>query len=201
MSAIPIRMNFVTGTDKREKRHVRGFRSLLASHRNIKVPEYRLRCNPSPEKVRPFYSPYLIYIYNGKFISVSIPFTFSLINRERRISCVCNRWRSRQSRGFFFCDFIQWKSKENEWYSWNFLEILCLPLLAENEGYSFNRVQEFIILEIFFSRDDRTRLKFPSFRSIFHSFRIQDRNLFPDLGISRLIYADNLMENSCSIIY
>lgn len=63
MSAIPIRMNFVTGTDKREKRHVRGFRSLLASHRNIKVPEYRLRCNPSPEKVRPFYSPYLIYIY------------------------------------------------------------------------------------------------------------------------------------------
>lgn len=98
MSAIPIRMNFVTGTDKREKRHVRGFRSLLASHRNIKVPEYRLRCNPSPEKVRPFYSPIYIYrIYNGKFISVSIPFTFSLINRDR--ACVTDK-KSTKSRFF-----------------------------------------------------------------------------------------------------
>lgn len=64
--------------------------SLLASHRDIKVPEYRLRCDPSPEKVQPFYSPTLYtYIYiNGKFISVSIRFTFGLINGKREEECV-----------------------------------------------------------------------------------------------------------------
>lgn len=170
MSAIPIRMNFVTGTDKREKRHVRGFRSLLASHRNIKVPEYRLRCNPSPEKVRPFYSPIYIYrIYNGKFISVSIPFTFSLINRDR--ACVTDK-KSTKSRFFsrFHSMKIEGKRVIFVKFSRNFM-----PSSPRRERGMFVRSCTGIYhsWNIFF-RDDRTRvrsLKFPSFRSIFHSFR------------------------------
>lgn len=148
MSAIPIRMNFVTGTDKREKRHVRGFRSLLASHRNIKVPEYRLRCNPSPEKVRPFYSPYLIYIYitENSFPFPSLLPLVSSIGREGSRAYVTDEEVDKVEVFFFVIS-----SNENRRKTSDIREILCLPLLAENEGYSFNRVQEFIILEIFFS--------------------------------------------------
>lgn len=48
-------------------------RSWISSRRNINVPEYRLRCNPSPEKVQPFYLIRYVYI-NGKIHFRFYPF-------------------------------------------------------------------------------------------------------------------------------
>lgn len=156
--------------------------------------------------------PYTLRIYKRKnsFPFLSLLPSVSSMGRGKKNRAYEYVYRDvTNRRGKFFLYPNQWKSNENpsSFFSkfYTFLSQRTRDAFAFVQ--SFDRAPTHHYSNIFQRSSNRVytiERNFPLFSFDFHSFCYKNgvfESSFPGLGISRLIYADDLMENSRSIIY